>query len=268
LKGRTIAFLESRLADHVGELIARRGGIPISAPALREEPVADPQASAQLIHDWAQRAPKLVIFQTGVGTRALFAATDTLQLTPTLSTLLAETLVAARGPKPTGVLRQRGVRIDFSAADPYTTTEVLDAIAGVVLTNETVVVQRYGDANTQLNDALAARGATVVEIPTYRWALPDDTRPLIALMDRVERSEIDAVVFTSASQVHNLMAVAQREGRAPAVRTALNATRVVSIGPVCSAALVEAGIDVTLEASPPKLGPMLEALDAMFATAP
>ena len=103
-------------------------------------------------------------------------------------------------------------------------------------------------------------------MPTYRWALPDDTQPLRALMDRLDRAEIDAVVFTSASQVHNLMTDRRaRQSRAEAVRTALNATRVASIGPVCSAALVAAGIDVKLEASPPKLGPMLEALDAVFA---
>jgi uroporphyrinogen-III synthase len=264
VKGRTIAFLESRLADHVGELIVRRGGTPVSAPALREEPVTDTDAIAKLVHDWTQHPPKLAIFQTGVGTRALFAATDALELTTTLTALLAGTLVAARGPKPTGVLRQRGVRIDFSAADPFTTAETLDAIANVDLANETVVVQRYGDANEPLNDALQARGATVVEVPTYRWALPEDLRPLTSLMDRLDRAEIDAVVFTSASQVHNLMSVAEREHRAVALRMALNATRVVSIGPVCSAALATAGIDVTLEASPPKLGPMLEALDALF----
>ena len=78
-----------------------------------------------------------------------------MQLTATLTALLAGTFVAARGPKPTAVLRQRGVRIDFSAADPFTTAEVLDAIGGVTLANETVVVQRYGDANEPLNDALA-----------------------------------------------------------------------------------------------------------------
>lgn len=264
MNGRTIAFLESRLADHVGELIVRRGGIPVSAPALREEPVADSDAIAKLIRDCTQRPPRLAIFQTGVGTRALFAATDALQLTDTLTELLAATLVAARGPKPTGVLRQRGVHIDFSAADPFTTAEVLDAVANVDIANETVVVQRYGDANEPLNDALRSRGATVVEVPTYRWALPDDLRPLTSLMDRLDRAEIDAVVFTSASQVHNLMSVAERGNRASALRKALNATRVVSIGPVCSAALTAAGIDVKLEASPPKLGPMLEALDGLF----
>ena len=139
MKGRTIAFLESRLADHVAELIARRGGIPVSAPALREEPVVDPDAIARTdARPGRNDRPTLAIFQTGVGTRALFATTDALQLTATLAALLAATLVAARGPKPTAVLRQRGVRIDFSAADPFTTAEVIDAIAGVTLANETV----------------------------------------------------------------------------------------------------------------------------------
>ncbi len=264
MKGRTIAFLESRLADHVGELIVRRGGIPVSAPALREEPVVEPDAIERLIRDCTRHPPKLVIFQTGVGTRALFAATDALGRSAALARLLADTLVAARGPKPTAVLRQRGVRIDFSAVDPFTTAEVIDAIAGVTLANETVVVQRYGDANEPLNEALVARGAIVVEVPTYRWALPDDTRPLTALLDRLDGSGIDAVVFTSASQVHNLMTVAGLQHRAATLRTALNATRVASIGPVCSAALAAAGIDVTLEASPPKLGPLFEALEAAF----
>jgi uroporphyrinogen-III synthase len=267
LKGRTIAFLESRLADQVGELIVRRGGIPLSAPALKEEPIVDPAAIARLVGDWTQREAKLAIFQTGVGTRALFSATDALQLTSTLSTLLANTLVVARGPKPTGVLRQRGIRIDFSAADPFTTAEVLDAINRVALSGEVVVVQRYGDANAQLNDALIARGASVVEVPTYRWALPDDVRPLVELMNRLDQADVDAVVFTSASQVNNLMAVAEAKHRATSLRAALNATRVASIGPVCSAALAAAGITVKLEANPPKLGPMMEALDAAFENA-
>jgi len=257
LKGRTVAFLESRLADHVGELVVRRGGVPVSAPALREEPVVDPDAIERLVRDWTGHPPKLAIFQTGVGTRALFATTDALGITAAFTQLLADTLVAARGPKPTAVLRQRGVRIDGA--------EVIDAIGGLILANETVVVQRYGDANEPLNDALVARGAIVLEVPTYRWTLPDDTRPLTALMDRLDRSDVDAVVFTSASQVHNLMTVAEREHRAATLRTALNATRVVSIGPVCSAALTAAGIEVTLEASPPKLGPMFDALEAAFA---
>ena len=77
-----------------------------------------------------EKPAKLVIFQTGVGTRALFAATDSLGLTQKFLQLLDKTTVAARGPKPTGALRSRGVRIDRSAADPFTTKEVLESIKG------------------------------------------------------------------------------------------------------------------------------------------
>ena len=41
--------------------------------------------------------------------------------------MLRKRMVAARGPKPTGALRSRGVRIDRSAADPFTTKEILES---------------------------------------------------------------------------------------------------------------------------------------------
>jgi len=264
LNGQTIAFLESRLADHVAALIRRRGGLPFSAPALSEEPDLDPPSIRQLIDDWSARPVRMAIFQTGVGTRALFAATDTLGITPQFLQLLAATIVVARGPKPTAALRQRSVRIDRSAADPFTTVQVVQAIEDITLTNEVVVVQRYGDANVVLDQALVARGAFVVEVPTYRWALPADTTPLLALMDALDRAAIDAVAFTSASQVQNLFVLAQQNGRAATLRSSLNATRIASVGPVCSAALRDHGIAVHIEAHPPKLGPLLDALDAAF----
>jgi uroporphyrinogen-III synthase len=42
----------------------------------------------------------------------------------------------------------------------------------------------------------------------------------------------------------------------------LDAVVVASIGPVCTAALVEHGVTPTFEASPPKLGPLVQGLAA------
>jgi uroporphyrinogen-III synthase len=261
MKDKTIALLESRLGDQLAELVAKRGGIPIRAPALSELPDVEPGMIRRLIEDWSVQPVKLAIFQTGVGTRALFEATDALGLTPRFLDLLAGCIVVVRGPKPTAALRGRKVRIDYSAEEPYTTTEVLKAIEGIGLAGERVLVQRYGEANTTLDGVLEQRGATVIEIPTYRWALPRDTAPIERLIDALDRSEVDAVVFTSASQVHNLFAVAQRSGRTDSVRKALNAALVASIGPVCSSALASVGVRVSLEPRPPKLGPLIAALD-------
>jgi uroporphyrinogen-III synthase len=104
-----------------------------------------------------------------------------------------------------------------------------------------------------------------VEIPTYRWSLPQDTQPLRDLVEALERGELHAAVFTNAEQVRNLFAVAAQAGKDEVLRRALNAVVVASIGPVASAALREAQVKVSLEASPPKLGALLGALEAALA---
>jgi uroporphyrinogen-III synthase len=262
---KTIAILESRLGEQMAELVAKRGGRPLRAPALAEEPDVDHEAIARLVNELEVRPVRLAIFQTGVGTRALFEATDALALTPRLLAVLERTTVVVRGPKPSAVLRGRGVRIDLSAREPYTTTQVLEALAGVPLAGERVLVQRFGAVNVELEQALAQRGAQVIEVATYRWALPRDTAPLVALMDALERGEIHAVAFTSASQVHNLFALAAQLERAERLRAGLNRTLVASVGPVSSQALRACGVSVGLEASPPKLGPLLSALEQALA---
>ncbi len=129
-----------------------------------------------------------------------------------------------------------------------------------------MVVQRYGEKNVELERALREKGAEVVEIPTYRWALPEDTGPLAALIAALERGEVDATVFTSASQAHNLFALAEKLGNRGTLAASLNRTLVASIGPVCSAALRSHGVNIALEASPPKLGPLVAALDRALAS--
>ena len=260
MKNKRIAVLESRFGEHLIDLLAKQGAIPFHAPALAEEPDLDPEAIRRLIADWVAHPVKLAIFQTGVGTCMLFEAVDLLGLGEQLLGLLARSVVAVRGPKPTAILRGRNVRIDISAEEPYTTVEVLTAIRNVELSGERVLVQRYGETNLGLEEGLEARGAMVIEVPTYRWALPQDTGPLIRLLDALERGEIDAAVFTSASQLRNLFAVAEQHGGADQLRRDLNSVVVASIGPVCSDALVAAGVKVSLEASPPKLGPLVAML--------
>lgn len=217
---------------------------------------------ANFVADLEARPAKAAIFQTGVGTRALFDATDALGLTGRLLSLFAGMTVVIRGPKPASALRAKSVRIDLSAADPFTTKEVLDSIRDLPIEGGRVVVQRYGATNARLEAALHARSAEVVEVPTYRWALPEDTSPLVALMDALDARTVDATVFTSASQAYNLFDLAGTLGRTDALKSGLANTLLASVGPVCTAALAEYGLKAGLEASPPKMGPLVVALEA------
>jgi uroporphyrinogen-III synthase len=262
VKSKVVAILETRVGAHLAELIERRGGIALAAPALEEVADMDPRDVEALLQEWRSEPFETVIFQTGVGTRALFDTVDALGAGRVFQQLLAAALIVVRGPKPTGELNARGVRIDLRAAAPFTTETVLAAIREFPMHDSKVLVQRYGATNRELLDALSARGASVREIATYRWSLPQDIQPLLALLDALDAHRVDAAVFTSAVQIHNLHSVAEKHGRAAPLVAGLKRTIVASIGPVCSRALRQYGIEPAFEASPPKLGPLLTSLDA------
>ena len=261
MKSKVVAILETRTGAHLAQLIARRGGVPMLAPALEEVPDVDPEAVAALLAQWRVDPFTMAIFQTGVGTRALFQATDAAGLTAELLQHLNSSTVVVRGPKPVGELNARDVRIDIRAATPFTTETVLAAVSNVTVGGARVLVQRYGATNQLLREGLARRGAVVQEIATYRWALPADTGPLLDLLEALAGARVDAVVFTSAVQIHNLCTVAEQAGHAAQLAEQLNRLVIASIGPVCSRALREHGIRPSFEADPPKLGPLISGLD-------
>jgi uroporphyrinogen-III synthase len=262
MKSKIVAILETRTGAHLAEMITRRGGVALPAPALEEVPDIEPATVAALLKRWHAKPFEVVIFQTGVGTAGLFAAADAAGCTQALLNCLGAAKVVVRGPKPTAALGARRVRIDIRAPTPFTTDTVLSALSAVELDQASVLVQRYGAANHKLTDALRARGASVEDIATYRWELPSDLGPLQRLLEALKVGAVDAVVFTSAVQIHNLVTVARSHGGADELASLINRRVVASIGPVCSQALRGYGIVPTFEASPPKLGPLMEALDA------
>ena len=268
MRSQVVAILETRTGEHLGELVARRGAIPMLAPALEEVADVDPAAVTALLEQWRTHPFQMVIFQTGVGTRGLFQATDALGATVELLDLLSHAQVVVRGPKPTGELNARGVRLDVRAPTPFTTDTVLAAIADIPLRGARVLVQRYGASNPQLLKSLEARGATVREIATYRWALPQNIQPLTDLLDALAMRKVHAVVFTSAVQVQHLFEVAARQGRAEGLPGLLKGLVIASIGPVCSKALAAHGVTPSFEASPPKLGPLVAGLEAALGAPP
>jgi uroporphyrinogen-III synthase len=265
LKDKTIAILENRAGEQLADLVRKYGGIPFSAPALAEIPDIDPVHIAELVRSWKSKVPDFFIFQTGVGVKALFATTDSLGITEQFQKTLAASILVVRGTKPTAALRSYKVRIDFTAREPYTTAEVLAELDKNAIKGKAVVVQRYGDTNWELQQALESRGAIVTEIATYRWSLPADTKPLVDLMDALEANNIDMVCFTSASQVYNFFMVAEQLGRKQSLQNGLNRSLIASIGPVCTAALVKFNIRVDVEPNPPKLGPFINAMNSKFA---
>jgi uroporphyrinogen decarboxylase len=161
----------------------------------------------------------------------------------------------ARGPKAVKALREMGIAPGIAIAEPNTWREVLAGMAAAVaLEGKRVAVQEYGISNRELIAGLQARGAEVMSIPVYRWALPADRGPLREAIRTIAARGADVVLFTSSGQVVNVMQTAEADGLGAKLRGGLAAALVCSIGPVCSAELRAHGVAVDLEPAHPRLG--------------
>jgi uroporphyrinogen-III synthase len=109
-----------------------------------------------------------------------------------------------------------------------------------------ILVAAAEGARDVLPGGLAAGGADVTVLHTYR-TVPEPVDPEAVL-------GADLVTFTSSSTVANL--VAAMEGRE------LSSLRAVSIGPVTSASLREAGIEPVAEADPHDVAGLVAAVVA------
>jgi uroporphyrinogen decarboxylase len=259
LNGLRVVAFESRMAAEVAALIERRGGQAIVAPAMREVPLEDNQAA----FDFAARLLvgdfDVVLFLTGVGTRALFTVVETRYTRESIVESLHRAIVVARGPKPLHVLRELGLQPQVVAPEPNTWRELLAMLSAATnLRGKRVAIQEYGVSNRELIAGLEARGAEAVIVPVYRWALPLDRGPLLDALRKISAGEADVAIFTSSHQVTNVISVADAEGIGDAVRHGLAAMAVGSVGPVCSEQLHVHGINVDFEPEHPKLGHLVK----------
>ncbi len=256
LTGLKVVTFESRMATAMADLISRHGGIPISAPAVREIPLEENPAALEFAKELLAGRIDLVVLLTGVGTRALVAAVETAFPRAEFLAAFGRIPTIVRGPKPQAVLRELGVPIAVAVPEPNTWREILSAIdeAAIPLSGRRVAVQEYGRGNPELLAGLEAKGASVMRVPVYRWALPEDCGPLRRAIMAIIEDQIDLVLFTTSVQVDHLLQVAGESGMEESLRAALRDTVVASIGPMCSEALREHGLGVDLEPEHPKMG--------------
>ena len=260
LGGKTIAITEARRAAELASLITKLGGVPYSAPAVREIPRRDLAPALEALARISRGEVSMILFLTGVGTRAFFDLAAEKGKRDLLLAALGKMVVVARGPKPAAALREAGVRLDLAPKEP-TSEGLMQAIVGRDVEGKLVAVQLYGDDNPVLVEGLRARGAAVLEIPLYEWALPEDQGPLIRLIRDLLDGKIDVLAFTSSPQIRHLFAVADQLGQRVELARALRDQTVVAvIGPVCQAALAEQGIVPRIQPDKGTMGALVHAI--------
>ena len=276
LNGKVIAYLEARMRSEMGSLIERHGGVPYAAPVLQEKYLTGSPEIRQLVEDVCQDRLDVVVLLTGVGTRALVEAADSMGLKDRFLASLNQRTIIARSPKPARVLRQHNIHIDLMPPEPYTSQDLISALGPnalnpsaqrpIDLNGKAIAVQAYGAANGYLTRSLRELGAEVREVTLYTWDLPADTSPVLTLIQDLAKGKIHALAFTSQPQVGNLIAIASGADQEESLRSSLagRAVAVASVGPVCSRRLTEAGFRIDVEPEHPHMGNLVMAIGDHF----
>ncbi len=256
--GLRVLSLESRRGAEMAKLIASFGGEAIVAPSMREIPLETNTEALAFARALFAGEFDMVIFLTGVGTRALARVVETIFPLDQYLAALRKVAVVARGPKPVAVLKEWNVPIAVTAPEPNTWRELLRALdensSATPLKGRRIAVQEYGVSNPELLAGLAVRGAQVTSVPVYEWALPADTGPLRSAISAIARNEIDVILFTTATQADHLLRIAAEMKEEVGLRRALSRMFVASIGPTTSERLREYGIAPDMEPTHPKMG--------------
>jgi uroporphyrinogen III methyltransferase / synthase len=242
LHGRRVVVTRARAqAGSLAAALRALGADTVELPAIRIEPRIDgdeARAAVAGIRDYS-----LVCLTSANGARLLFEAMATAGLD---ARALAGATVAAIGPGTAAELALHGIAADM-VPERSVAEALVEALAATDVEGRRVLVVRPAAARDVLPDALRERGAEVDAVALYE-TVREQPEP-----DAIEAARgADYVTFTSASTVRNLREALG--GELPA------GARVVSIGPITSAAAREAGIEVAVEAERHDVDGLVEAL--------
>jgi uroporphyrinogen-III synthase len=253
--GLIVASFESRMAVEIARLIERHGGVPLVTPALREIPLDDNSSALKFGVQLTTERVDMLILLTGVGTTTLFDLLKTRYPWPSIVAALKQTALVARGPKPVAALKAFGLQPTLTVPEPNTWVDLVSTLDEYrPVKGLRVAVQEYGTPNPDLLEALKQRGAEVFQVPIYRWALPEDLRPLRQALDEVIAGKVPVLLITNAAQLDHVMQVLEEDGKVVPFRAALRKTVVASIGPTASERLRHFDLPIDFEPSHPKMG--------------
>lgn len=266
IAGFTVAVTADRRREEQVELLRRRGATIVEAPTVRTQPLADDAGLHAAVEAVIQDPPEVTVLLTGLGIRTLLEAAESLGRGEALLDVLSGSRVYTRGPKANGAAVTAGIDVTWRTAGERS-TEIYEELGDMARKGTRIAVQRDGDSRPLLADALAALGADMVDIPVYRWTMPEDLAPAQRLLELICAGGVDAVTFTSSPSLRNLVALAEGAGcRDDLIAAFGDEVLAACVGPVCQESAQEVGIERTIVPHRARLGSMVLALAAVLGT--
>ena len=243
LHGRRVVVTRARAqASGLAKTLRNLGAEVVELPAIRIEPTIETNEVKQAIERIGEYS--LIVLTSPNGVRLLFevlrnAGLDTRALSRPKKQQVgrgdAGTTVAAIGPGTARALSRCGISADI-IPERFVAEALVEALAEVDVAGKKVLVARAAEARDVIPEHLEGRGAEVDVVPLYETVREEPSAETIEAAQAA-----DYITFTSSSTVRNLTEALGERFPSEA--------RIVSIGPVTSEAVVDAGLEVDIEAA-------------------
>jgi len=238
-------------------MLSRRGARVVHGPTMSTTLLDDLDATVDATRLVLAAPADVAVFTTGIGVRSWFGAAESVGLDDELRASLGRAVVVARGPKAQSAARASGLEVGWTAPTE-TNAEVLEKLTAEGIAGRRFVVQRDGGAPLLAAALREAGAADVVDVPIYRWSVPEDPSPALRLLDAAVTGQLDAVTFTCSYAVHNAFELSP--DAAVLARALDTDVLAVAVGPVTAAALHGQGVRRVVEPVRARLGAMVHAL--------
>lgn len=268
LAGRAIGVTADRRWEQQAKLFGARGAEVVHGPTMVTVDLTTDVALRHATDALVAAPPDYLIATTGLGMRMWLEAAAGWGLGEELAEALRSARIVARGAKAASILRGAGFDVWWKAPEERM-DQVVTRLDEEDLGAARVAVQLFEPADHPSTTALAARAAELVAVPVYRWLLPEDRSPAIALIERALDEGLDAVTFTSQPAVRHLFRIAEGVGRADDLRAAFAGGLIAAcVGPVCAEAAHEEGIADPVWPEPNRLTMLVRQVTGLLAGAP
>ncbi|GGF26032.1 hypothetical protein GCM10010954_26220 [Halobacillus andaensis] len=257
LTGKTIAIAADRQAESIEELIRKQGGTPITQ-SIQGQKVLNEKEAEEDVAKLIKSKFNYVILTTGIGARALEEAAERLGRQEEYIQALQETKLAIRGSKTVKWLKEKGLEPTI-VSDDGTMNELVQELDQVNIEGDSFFLQQYNKNEPAILNKLNTLPINLYQSLPYHYIEPKK-ETVHHLKQLIFEQKVDAVVFTSKTQVQNLFQTLSEK-----LSSAFNQeVTAVAIGSVTADELRSHGITHVLEPDKPKMGAMIIALSRYY----
>ncbi|ARI77391.1 uroporphyrinogen-III synthase [Halobacillus mangrovi] len=257
LTDKRIGVAADRKSEAISKLIENMGGSGVVYPSQGKQ-VLNEDTSSQNVKDYLTHTFDWVILTTGIGARTLTQSATDANLSKQFLEKLSQNSLAIRGSKTMDWLKENNLKPSLVSEDG-TMDHLFSLLPSPSKEGASVFLQAYHQDDALLKNKLEAAGYTVYLSQPYAFEPPSEYT-MNSLKEEIVKQSLDAVVFTSKTQVKNIF-----ETRTQELTEAFNdQVLAVAVGKVTAKELEDQGIKQVLQPSRPKMGAMVVAMDRYY----